>query len=60
MRTNFIIMDMPESLKIALLVDNDGLIDHKTLLVLRNQAWRIVAGMGFFEEDEYADTYPRA
>jgi len=53
-------MDMPESLKIALLVDNDGLIDHKTLLVLRNQAWRIVAGMGFFEEDEYADAYPRA
>ena len=52
MKTNFMVMNMPEDIQIAVLVDDEGLIESKTLLVMRNEAWRIVAGLGFFEEEE--------
>ena len=52
MKTNFMVMNMPEDIQIAVLVDEEGLIESKTLLVMRNEAWRFVAGLGFFEEDE--------
>ncbi len=60
MKTDFIVMHMPESIDIAVLVGDDDLIDSKTLIVMRNETWRIVAGMGFFDEDGYPDAYPRA
>ena len=52
MKTNFMVMSMPEDIQIAVLVDDEGLIESKTLLVMRNEAWRYVAYLGFFEEDE--------
>ena len=57
MKTNFMVMNMPEDIQIAVLVDEEGLIESKTLLVMRNEAWRIVAGLGFFEEEEVADLF---
>tara|TARA_R110000851_G_scaffold23840_2_gene69476 strand:- start:396 stop:578 length:183 start_codon:yes stop_codon:yes gene_type:complete len=60
MKTDFFIMHMPESIDIAVLVGDDDLVDSKTLLVMRNEAWRIVAGMGFFDENGHPDVYPRA
>ena len=60
MKTDFFIMHMPESIAIAVLIGDDDLVDSKTLLVMRNEAWRIVAGMGFFDENGHPDVYPRA
>ena len=60
MKTDFFIMHMPESIDIAVLVGDDDLVDSKTLLVMRNEAWRIVTGMGFFDENGHPDVYPRA
>ena len=36
MKTNFMVMNMPEDIQIAVLVDEEGLIESKTLLVMRN------------------------
>ena len=47
-KTNFIMMDMPRSIKIALPIGDDNLIDSQILLLMRDQAWSIIQDPEFF------------
>jgi hypothetical protein len=47
-KTNFIMMDMPRSIKIALPIGDDNLIDSQILLLMRDQAWAIIQDPEYF------------
>ena len=37
----FDLMHLPDDIPIAVPIENDGQIDSRTLLVMRNEAWRL-------------------
>ena len=44
------VLEMPHSIKIALPVDSEGLVDREALILLRNQAWNIINNTSFIDE----------
>ena len=44
-------MHLPDEVPIAVPIENDGQIDSRTLLVMRNEAWRLLKIL--FENRKY-------
>jgi hypothetical protein len=38
----FDLMHLPNKIPIAVPIENDGQVDSRTLLIMRNEAWRLV------------------
>ena len=38
----FDLMHLPDEIPIAVPIEDDGQIDSRTLLIMRNEAWRLV------------------
>tara|TARA_R100000149_G_C5739304_1_gene54182 strand:- start:239 stop:385 length:147 start_codon:yes stop_codon:yes gene_type:complete len=38
----FDLMHLPDDIPIAVPIEDDGQIDSRTLLIMRNEAWRLV------------------
>jgi len=47
----FDLMHLPDEVPIAVPIENDGQIDSRTLLVMRNEAWRLLKIL--FENRKY-------
>ena len=50
MGESLIIFEMPHSIKIALPVDSEGMVDRETLILLRNQTWNIINTTNFIDD----------
>ncbi len=47
---NFIMMDMPSKIKVAIPIDEDETIEERLLLILRDRAWSLY--QTYFQEGE--------
>jgi hypothetical protein len=45
-----IVFEMPHAIKIALPIDNNGLVDREALVLLRNQTWNIINSTNFIDD----------
>ena len=50
MGESLIIFVMPHSIKIALPVDSEGMVDREALILLRNQTWNIINTTNFIDD----------